>query len=299
MRFKPMKANERSFLHSLAEDFGFDSESMDPEPHRHVMIWKSPRFVSAPNKTLAEALRIRQSKVSIISAPTSDNEGVKKPRVAQTSEAVYNGFLVTRPRFALTIDELAREVDIVAPGERFDIEFLPSEEVVIKSKSPLPAEDVQQRLVTMKATLAGNIAAKQYGVVQLCSLDASLNVLRRESDSAAAQDGWSRVAAKKVASKTSMPSSLLSGSTNSFSALSGNKMTFSTKKKAVKTKAVEDVVDDWETAAQDEEDETRPLVASTGDERHPDGQTLGAESQSEADASGPGAIAISTVNEAA
>lgn len=36
MRFKPMQATQRAFIHALAEDFGLDSESQDPEPHRHV-----------------------------------------------------------------------------------------------------------------------------------------------------------------------------------------------------------------------------------------------------------------------
>jgi transcriptional repressor NF-X1 len=57
LRFKPMKANQREFIHSLAEDFGLDSESQDPEPHRHVCIFKTPRFVSAPMKTLAQCVK--------------------------------------------------------------------------------------------------------------------------------------------------------------------------------------------------------------------------------------------------
>jgi len=58
LRFKPMQANQRAFIHALAEDYGLDSESQDPEPHRHVSIFKTPRFVSAPMKTLAQCVRI-------------------------------------------------------------------------------------------------------------------------------------------------------------------------------------------------------------------------------------------------
>ncbi|KAI4133307.1 MAG: hypothetical protein LQ347_002234, partial [Umbilicaria vellea] len=72
LRFKPMPANQRAFIHALADDFGFDSESMDPEPHRHVAIFKTPKFVTAPMKTLAECVRIRTtveaSSVSIADA---------------------------------------------------------------------------------------------------------------------------------------------------------------------------------------------------------------------------------------
>ncbi|EFE31172.1 uncharacterized protein ARB_02041 [Trichophyton benhamiae CBS 112371] len=40
-RFPPARANFRAFVHSLAEDWGFKSESLDPEPHRHVVVFKS------------------------------------------------------------------------------------------------------------------------------------------------------------------------------------------------------------------------------------------------------------------
>lgn len=58
LRFKPMPATKRAFLHALAEDYGLDSQSSDPEPHRHICVFKTPRFVSAPNKTLAQCVQI-------------------------------------------------------------------------------------------------------------------------------------------------------------------------------------------------------------------------------------------------
>ncbi|KAH6651091.1 hypothetical protein F5144DRAFT_617760 [Chaetomium tenue] len=58
IRFKPMPPHQRAFLHALAEDFGLDSESQDPGPHRHVCVFKTPRFVSAPGKTLGQCLQV-------------------------------------------------------------------------------------------------------------------------------------------------------------------------------------------------------------------------------------------------
>lgn len=271
MRFKPMKPSERAFLHYLADDFGFDSESMDPEPHRHVMIWKTPRFVSAPNKTLAEALRVRQSQRTVVSAPTSDTEGTK--RAIKHAEEPYNGYLITRPRFGLIIDELRSELNSVLPTSTaisFDIEFLPSEEVVMKAISPgLSAQDTQQSLIDLKPNLATAVTTKQLGIVQLCSLDSSLNILRRESDSVAAQDGWSRVAAKKSAPKSALPSASSTGLNNQFAVLTGNKVTFSAKKPAPKRKPVqEDVVEDWESAVREEEEQLRASGVESGDEYH-------------------------------
>lgn len=48
-RFQPAKPTLRAFAHSLAADWGFVTESHDPEPHRHVfvlkpVVWTPPRF---------------------------------------------------------------------------------------------------------------------------------------------------------------------------------------------------------------------------------------------------------------
>lgn len=262
LRLPPMKAAERAFIHQLADDFGLDSESMDPEPHRHVMIWKTPRFVSAPNKTLSEALRIKQAQRSLVSsAPTSDTEGVKKAKPASTEP--YNAFLVTKPRFALTIEELRAEVNKAIPGltdVSFDIEFLPSEEVVIKGSSAHRSQNVlESLLIELKPALAAAITSQQLGIVQLCSLDTSLNILRREADSLLSTDGWSRVAAKKAAPRLTTTTLATTGLNNSFAALTRNKVTFQTKKKLEKPERtplpVDDIVDDWEAAVEAEEEQ--------------------------------------------
>lgn len=39
-RFQPAKPTLRAFAHSLAADWGFATESFDPEPHRHVFVLK-------------------------------------------------------------------------------------------------------------------------------------------------------------------------------------------------------------------------------------------------------------------
>lgn len=49
VRFQPAKPSLRAFTHSLATDWGFATESFDPEPHRHVFVlkpasWNPPIF---------------------------------------------------------------------------------------------------------------------------------------------------------------------------------------------------------------------------------------------------------------
>ncbi|KAK6435482.1 FKBP12-associated protein [Oleoguttula sp. CCFEE 5521] len=263
LRFKPMKSRERNFIHSLANDFGLDSESMDPEPHRHVMVWKTPRFVSAPNKTLAESLRIRQAqRAAAGSAYNSETESARKSKANESAEPC-NSFVISHPRFGLTVEELRQEVASVLPLESalaFDISFLPNEEVVVKATSPSTSPtELESTLKDLKPTLATAIAAKSYGILQLCATDSSLNITYRESDAIA--DGWSRVAAKSSGPKflTSKPSYAAS---NTFAALSGvgnGKVTFA-KKAPVVVKARskekmrrEEVVEDWEAAVTEEE----------------------------------------------
>ncbi|KAK5721464.1 FKBP12-associated protein [Elasticomyces elasticus] len=270
LRFKPMKARERAYLHALADDFGLDSESMDPEPHRHVMIWKTPRFVSAPNKTLAEALRVRN--LTTASANVSDNEsGTKKIKASNEVGEPYNAFVISHPRFGLTVDELKAELaKLSASTLTFDVEFLPSDEVVLKATSKtLSAQDVDQALQLLKPTLASAMTTRGFGNPQLCATDSSLNIVRRESD-VPSGDGWSRVAAKRAGPKFLMPNAGVAG-TNSFAALTGgNKVTFAKKKPdkpKPKPKAV--VVDDWESAELAEEEKER---LTSGDE---DGLVIG------------------------
>lgn len=270
LRFKPMRSQQRAFIHALADDFGLDSESMDPEPHRHVMIWKTPRFVSAPLKTLADALRIRQAqRAANASANVSDTEEQTKK---QAIHRPFNGFVISKPRFGLTVDELRAEINRLIRPEMpltFNIEFLPNEEVLLKAVSrTLTSSDLQQTLQDMKESFVSAIASKGFGAPELCATDASLNVLRRESDGESANSGWSKVVAKKSAPKTTLPGSGSIGSNNTFTALGSNKVTFAKKKPEKVKKKTEPVVDDWETAEYAEEEKERAISGASGDEDH-------------------------------
>lgn len=56
-RFQPAKSTIRGFTHSLATDWGFVTESHDPEPHRHVFVlkpltWTPPVFGMGTENTI-------------------------------------------------------------------------------------------------------------------------------------------------------------------------------------------------------------------------------------------------------
>lgn len=268
LRFKPMRSQQRAFIHALAQDFGLDSESMDPEPHRHVMIWKTPRFVSAPHKTLADALRIRQAqRAANTSANVSDAEDqAQKQAKIRVSNEPFNSFVIRKPRFGLTVDELRAEINSLVRSETpltFDIDFLPNEEVVLKAVSrTLAGSDLQKILQDMKPQFISAISSKGYGTPELCASDNSLNILLRESETEKGE-AWSRVVAKKTAPKMSVSRGSLAG-TNTFSALASNKVTFAKKPEKVKKK--EAVVDDWEAAELAEEEKELVTSGASGDE---------------------------------
>lgn len=259
-RFKPMARQQRSFLHSLAEDFGFDSESMDPEPHRHVAIFKTPRFVMAPMKTLAECVRIRQ--VQRATAPTA--AVLARPKPGNISGEPYNAFLITDPRFALTIEEVRSALRIALSKTSFplelDISFLPTEEVALKppiaARVSLPEREIQSMLESVKPVLSDAFSAHKMGKLQLARLDSSLNILRRESDAAGA--GWSQVAAKGAPVRH-VPQSMPLGTKGGFAVLSLS----STRKKRDKQKTAE-VVEDWEAEEEREEERERVSGANSG-----------------------------------
>jgi transcriptional repressor NF-X1 len=233
LRFKPMKPEQRAFLHALAEDFGIDSESQDAEPNRHVCIFKTPRFVSAPMKTLAQCVKIKQ----VESAPIASlSKGL-----VRTAEP-YNAFLLKNPKFGLTIDELsaALQHEFISAGVEFEISFLPSGDVVLKA---LPSgswlQKVETTLVTLKPIVDRRVTSSidpLASAVVLCIVDTSLNVVKREDDSTGG--GWSQVA--KGASSSKAPVTENMGYKSSFTVL--GKSALIKKKKQV----AEEAPEDWE-----------------------------------------------------
>jgi transcriptional repressor NF-X1 len=286
-RFKPMQRHQRAFVHSLAEDFGFDTESMDPEPHRHVAIFKTPRFVMAPMKTLAECARTRQVQRPI-PAPVPATTSTLRPKPSNTTGDPYNAFLVTNPRFALTIEEVSTVVKSVLAKTSFsldlEVSFLPSEAVTLKP--PLVARlntderTMQKQLESIQEPLSQAFTANKIGKVQLARLDASLNILRKESD-VGPGSGWSTVAAAKSAPLRQVARGTAFGNKGGFAVLSLS----SNKKK----KAKEVVVEDWE-AAEEQEEEKEMKASGSGAVSENEGGAVVSESEGAAASSRPASV---------
>lgn len=229
LRFRPMPSAQRSFLHALAEDFGLDSESVDPEPHRHVAVFKTPRFVGAPSKTVRDALRIRarlnvqRGAETLAKASDKGSGNVTLNGSRSGKEEVYNGFLVTMPRFALTQEELYGEASSVLNSKtpiELEIHFIPSGDVALlakptsnfQSRASLdgdPTKLLTQILKNLKLPLSRALSMADIGKVQLCHLSNTSwageegvpSVLALEADIKNDGTGWSQVAAKAAAPK--------------------------------------------------------------------------------------------------
>lgn len=270
-RFKPMNRRQRNFLHSLAEDFGFDGESLDPEPHRHILLFKTPKFVAAPMKTLAQAARIKRPQLNV-SAPI---QSTTERKAADEVKHDYNGLLLTKPKFALTEDELRPLVRKSAPTTDFDIVFLSNEEAV--ALLPSMSWDTPEQLVTLLTSLQPALSSEVTkhglaGSTVLCQFDLSglePKVLQQQGKpSAGVTSGWSQVVAKK-ASNASAPVVQPVGQRPVYTVL-GSRLAESKKKKQeneekLRRKAQEqEVVEDWEKEIDQEENEEAERRASQG-----------------------------------
>lgn len=266
LRFKPMPPHQRAFLHSLAEDYGLDSESQDPEGHRHVCIFKTPRFVAAPQKTLGQCVRLIQAqKPALVALPDSRKE----------AEA-FNALLLISPRFGVTIEEVEKELskDIAAasrsgPSVTFSTHFLPSDEILIKAVPTTTAatvltttpQAVESVLKDLKSSVSKSIQRNSLAAnVILCHAGDMNNITRKETGAPESNTGgWNAVASRGAKRAPAVVSKVPAGGSKTTLGLAGRsggafvalRRLELKKKKEEAGKVV--VEDDWEKALEKEE----------------------------------------------
>lgn len=269
-RFRPMRPRQRAFIRSLAEDFGFDGESLDPEPHRHILLFKTPKFVAAPMKTLAQAARIKRAQLNV--ATPVDRPSTPERRANEVKPPEYNGLLLKKPRFALTEEEVRSVIRLAAPTNDFDIMFLSSVDGValVPRNEWSGQEQVQTLLETIQPIVSAAVSREGLAAsAVLCDFDLTsahaepmiLLEAGQATTTNVAAGGWSQVAAKRSA-PTSAPTVAPVGQKSSFMVL-GSKLA-EAKKKKDEEKAMEkrrkellkqDVVEDWSVEVEKEEEE--------------------------------------------
>lgn len=224
LRYKPMPSHQRQFLHALAEDYGLESASEDVEPYRYVVVYKSPRFVSAPGKTLAQCVKIRAAQAA--SAAASSSAASSKPHTPAPAKSPdpYNALLLTSPRFGLTIEEVHQALDAAfasQPSLHLKIDFLPTDEVAVRAAAQYSAlvdpGATEEALAALKPRVAEAAAASKLAAkVMLCHVGADQAVTRREDFARPDAGGWSAVAGR-AASRREAP-----GADPSSSSLAGD-----------------------------------------------------------------------------
>ena len=209
LRYKPMPKAQRQFLHVLAEDYGLDSRSEDVEPHRYVVVFKGPRFVSAPGKTLAQCVKIRGAQAA--EAAAAEASRPPSPPLPMAAVEPFNAFLLAAPRFGLTVDDVqsALQADFsTQPSMRFAVDFLPSDEVLLRATAHYSAflnpAAMEQGLTSFKPRLAATIKQTELSEsILLCHADSGNHVLRRENLNKHEASGWSAVAGRAAMGKSS------------------------------------------------------------------------------------------------
>lgn len=204
LRYTPTPLRQRQFLHLLAEDFGLEHQSEDLGPHRHVLIFKGPRFVSAPTKTIIQCIKIRDQQTAEAKAIATAAARAAAPPPADKLDP-FNALVIISPSFGLTIDDLrtALSSDLATqPSFHFSFDFLPSEEVLIRAtvqySAFLSPGTVETTLATLKTALLETIRRSDLaGNILLCHVDGRNEITRREGVKTHRDgSGWSAVASK-------------------------------------------------------------------------------------------------------
>ncbi|KAI5795104.1 hypothetical protein EDC01DRAFT_717194 [Geopyxis carbonaria] len=242
LQFQPMRQILRTFLHQLAEDFGLESESQDPEPYRSVVIRKGPSFTMAPRKSVAEYLSSRPSSVG---SPLAVQQ-LKKQR----GQAV-NAFVLQGIRVGLLAAELEKELSSTLDEShlRFSIGWHGDEDVLLSPKaSSLDMDQIEAELRNICPQLKRIVASKGLSeAVELCWVGQDGRIANKETER------WSVVNNKK-AGIAAAPSSASLASRNRFDMTMPQVAKESTKKKKLVEEPME-VVDDWEMEAEADETE--------------------------------------------
>lgn len=193
----------------LADDYGLESRSEDIEPHRYVLVFKGPRFVSAPSKTLAQCIKIRATQAAEAAAAAAAS-APPSPPLGPVLDPL-NAMLLTSPRFGLTVEEvtssLAKDLS-QQPSITFKTAFLPSDEVLIRAtvqySSFMSPAGVEKALISLQTSVAQTVRKSEIaGHVFLCHVDEDNHITRRDDLRQDAAGGWSAVAGRAAAKKES------------------------------------------------------------------------------------------------
>ncbi|KAK6509089.1 FKBP12-associated protein [Arthrobotrys musiformis] len=274
--FKPMKSHFRGFIHGLAEDYGLDSESQDPEPYRSVVVMKNGSW-HMPIRGLADAVKVRRQEAALTATSSSANAtavGIQQLRKTTGLPAV-NAILLSGLRVGLLTSELEKELaSVLKQGMlRFGIRWYGDEEVLLE---PLPSsfstEEVEVELGNVRGLVRRHCVVNRIASsVDLCFVGRDGKVNGKEGQ------GWNVVSVGKGVKAAAAPGPQTAGSyANLFGVLQqgGGSKGLSVKSDIGKGKdkvmspvlPKEEPVDDWLEAVEAEEKAAASAAASGGED---------------------------------
>ncbi|KAF3282762.1 FKBP12-associated protein [Orbilia oligospora] len=211
LAFKPMKTLFRGFIHGLAEDYGLDSESQDPEPYRSVVVMKNGTW-QMPIRVLADAVKVRRQEAALAAASSSVNataNGIQQLRKTTGLPAV-NAILLSGLRVGLLTSELEKELaGVLRQGTlRFGIRWYGDEEVLLE---PLPSsfstEEVEVELGNVRGLVRRHCVVNRIASsVDLCYVGRDGKVTGKEGQ------GWNVVSVGKGIKAAAPPGPQTAGS---------------------------------------------------------------------------------------
>lgn len=275
LAFKPMKTHFRGFIHGLAEDYGLDSESQDPEPYRSVVVMKNGSW-QMPIRGLADAVKVRRQEAALAASASSVNataSGIQQLRKATGLPAV-NAILLSGLRVGLLTNELEKELaGVLRQGTlRFGIRWYGDEEVLLE---PLPSSFSTEEVEVELGSVRG--AVRRHCVVNRIASSADLCYVGRDGKVNGKEgQGWNVVSVGKgVRAAAAPPGPQTAGSyANLFGVLQGGggagSKGLSVKSDVGKGKdkimspvlPKEEPVDDWLEAVEAEEKAAASAAAS-------------------------------------
>ncbi|KAF3912067.1 hypothetical protein ABW21_db0202462 [Orbilia brochopaga] len=193
LAFKPMKSHLREFIHNLAENYGLDSESEDPEPYRSVVVTKNAHW-SMPVRNLAEALKLRRKGDTTLAGVGVPVSAVQQLRKTQP----VNAMLLSGLRVGLLTSELEADLQPVLRGSslRFGIRWYGDEEVLLEPQgSSLSTAEIEAELHHVKPAILRHLTTYRIASsVELCWVGRDGKVANKEGHQT--QGGWNVVSGK-------------------------------------------------------------------------------------------------------
>lgn len=271
--FQPMKSSQREFIHNLAEDYGLDSESQDPEPYRNVVVVKGHKFIGAPKKSIADFIKSNHStKPAATPANAPLIEQLRKP-------GKFNALVLHDLRIGLLTTELEKELAPLLNSSqlRFNIHWSGDEEVVLNPvTSSFGADETELELNNIKPVLRRLVVSKGLAQdVDLCWVGKDGKISARDNGGKA----WTTASSGRASASGSGTNTPLTwarpgipAAKNGFSALdpaghakiiaaaeakkreeSERKRVEKERKQKEKETEMSEVVEDWEAAMDEEE----------------------------------------------